>query len=234
MPLGPGLDALGGPAPVAQEELPEPVARAELVLLGRLAGPHEIPQRFVGRVRDPDWGEVAGPVAVGELGGVASVGLHPIPRLGRDEGGGDDVTVHPEFGQLPVEHVAAGARLITHPELLARAELPDQLGDGLGDVGDDPQGADFTARFRHGDGNGLGVDIQAQIAQVRRHWPAPFACSSAWFGSSDRVTYALRSRAGHSIVTSSERTGITGLGSVQRPSTHRRYLAAFRYAPGSR
>jgi hypothetical protein len=59
-----------------------------------------------------------------------------------------------------------------------------------------------------GAGDGVGVDIQAHLAQVVRHWPAPFACSSAWFGSSDRVTYALRSRAGHSTVTSPPAGGV--------------------------
>src|SRR2546426_4132096 len=77
----------------------------------------------------------------------------------------------------------------------------DQLGDGLGAIGDHAQVPDCTARFGHGDGDGVGVDIEAQVAQVSGHRPAPFACSSAWSASSDRVTYVLRSGAGHSIVT---------------------------------
>src|SRR5207302_11038648 len=55
---------------------------------------------------------------------------------------------------------------------------------------DDAEGADLAVRLGHGDGDGLGMDIEAQVAQVAKHRPAPFACSSAWFGSSDRVTYA--------------------------------------------
>src|SRR2546426_5981520 len=43
--------------------------------------PDQIPQRFVGRVGDPDRREVARPVAVGELGGVAPVGDRKSTRL---------------------------------------------------------------------------------------------------------------------------------------------------------
>jgi hypothetical protein len=38
----------------------------------------------------------------------------------------------------------------------------------------------------------VGVDIQAEIAQVAKQRPAPFAGSSAWLGRSERVTYVLR------------------------------------------
>jgi hypothetical protein len=43
--------------------------------------------------------------------------------------------VDPKLGELPVEDVPAGAGFVTHPEVLAGAELADQLGDGLGASG---------------------------------------------------------------------------------------------------
>src|SRR3989441_609817 len=197
--LGPRLHPLGGPDPLAQEQLGEAVAGAELVVLGHLPGPHEVAQGFMGGVGDPDRREIARPVAARELGGVPPVGLHPIARLRRDERGSDDITVDAEPRELPVEDVAAGAGFVTHPEVPTGAELPDQLRDGLRAVGDDPQGADLAARFRHGHGNGFGVDIQPDMAQVRRHRPAPFACSSAWFGSSRprNLRPAIASRSFH-------------------------------------
>src|SRR5439155_16079802 len=110
--------------------------------------------------------------------------------------------------ELPVEDVAAGPGFVAGPQVLPRSELADELGDGLRAIGDDPKEPDFPGRLGDRDGDGLSMDIEAQVAQVRRHRPAPFACSSAWFGSSDRVTYVLRSRAGHSIVTTIERAGV--------------------------
>src|SRR5712664_2794447 len=104
--------------------------------------------------------------------------------------------------ELPVEHIAARPGLVTRARPLARTQLAHQFRDGVGAVGDDAQNPDFPVGFGDGGRDGFGVDIQAQVPQVVGHRPAPFACSSAWFGSSDRVTYALRSRAGHSILTS--------------------------------
>lgn len=77
-----GLAPAGGTNPAPQEELAEPMARAELVLLSRLAGADEIPERLVRRIGDPDWREIARPVAPGQLLGVTAVGLHPVTWLG--------------------------------------------------------------------------------------------------------------------------------------------------------
>ncbi len=179
------------------------MARAELVLLGGLARAHEVAQRFVGGIGDPDRGEIAGAVTAGELLRVAPVRLHPIARLHRDEGGGHDLAVDPKPGELPVEDVATGAGFVTHAEVLAGAELADQLGDGLGAIGKDPEGADLPIWFCHGDGDGLGVDIQTDIAQVGRHRPAPSRVALRGLGELTPRNLRSAMRAGHSIVTSS-------------------------------
>src|SRR6266849_1217132 len=225
MPLGPGLHPFGGAATLAQQELAEAMPRPELVLLRRLAGPYEVPQRFVGRVGDPHGGEIPCPVTAGELLRVAPVGLHPVTRLHRDEGGGDDVTVDAEPGELPVEDVPAGAGFVTHPEVLAGAELADQLGDGLEAIGQDPQGADLPIRFRHGDGDGLGVDIQTDIAQVDRHRPAPSRVALRGLGELTPRNLRSAMRAGHSIVTTHRVRRSAGLRG--RPVSSMPVLAAF-------
>src|SRR5574340_875723 len=52
---GPGpFDGIGRPHAVAAQKLAQPVARAELVLLGTFASPHQIAQGFVGGVRHKD------------------------------------------------------------------------------------------------------------------------------------------------------------------------------------
>ena len=77
---------------------------------------------------------------------IASVGLDPIARLHRNERGRDNHTVMAEFGQLPVQTVAAGTSLVA--ELQAApvgAELPGQLPDMVGAVRNRAPVAHITA-----------------------------------------------------------------------------------------
>ena len=191
--LGPGLRAGGRANTAAQQKLPQTMAGTELVLFGRLTGPDEIAQRFMRRIRYPHRREIAGTVAARKLGGVASVRLHAIAGLGGHEGGRDDVTRNTQAYELPVKHVSAGARLVTHAEPVSLAKLANQLCHRIGPIGNDAKDPDLTVGLRDRGGDGLGVDIQTQVPQVVGHRPAPSHVALRGLGDSDRVTYALRS-----------------------------------------
>src|SRR5690606_15622364 len=51
-------------------------------------------------------------VRASELLGIATVGLDAVSRHLRHERGSDDVAVNAEASELPVQHVASGARLV--------------------------------------------------------------------------------------------------------------------------
>ena len=60
----------GGRAPaVSQQKLPQPMARAQLIFLRRLAGAYHVPQRLVRGVRDPHRRQVARAVAPCQFSG---------------------------------------------------------------------------------------------------------------------------------------------------------------------
>lgn len=120
---------------VAQEELADAVPGAELVLLGDLAGAHQVAQRLGGGVGDPHRREVAGAVAAGELRRVAPVGLQAVAGLRRHEARRDHGAGHAEPDELPVERVARRPRLVADLEAARRAELRHELADCLGAVG---------------------------------------------------------------------------------------------------
>src|SRR5207247_1842807 len=143
----------------------EAVAGAELVLLSGLARADEIPEGLMGGVGNPHRRKITRPVAAGEPGGVPPIGLDAIARFGGHEGGGDDVAVDTKLGQLPVEHVAAGPSLVAGVKPMAGLELPDQLRDGLGAIGEDAEGPNLAVRLRDGGGDRLGLSPAEPILQ---------------------------------------------------------------------
>ena len=163
VPGGPGRHPLGAVLPMPQEELPDAMARAALILLGCLPGADQIAQRLGGRIGDPDGGEVAGAVAAGEPDGVLAVGLHSIARLRGHEAGRDDVAVHAQGGELPVERVAGGTGFVADAERVERAEFAEQLPDGFGAMPNLAQLAHPAIRFRDRDRNRFGMDIEAHV-----------------------------------------------------------------------
>ena len=115
----PRLDPRRRTPPMAQQELAQPVPRPQLILLRRLARPHQIAQRLVLRVRHPHRRQVPAAVAPRQLLGVPPIRLHPIARLHRHQRRRHDLALHPERGQLPVQHVAGRPRLVADPQPLA-------------------------------------------------------------------------------------------------------------------
>ena len=57
-----GLRPFSGSAPLAQQKLPQPVARTQLILLRRLARSHQVAQRLMGRIRHPHRRQVSGAI----------------------------------------------------------------------------------------------------------------------------------------------------------------------------
>src|SRR5262245_4677811 len=88
----------------------------------------EITHRLVRIVGDPDARQLAGPVQLGEHDRVAPIRLHAIARLHRNERRGNYNAVVVKLGELTVEAIAAGPRLIAKAPT-ALAEPFDQLGD---------------------------------------------------------------------------------------------------------
>jgi hypothetical protein len=114
----------------------------------------------VGGVGHPDRGQVAAPEAPGELHRIAPIGLDPVAGLNRHQGRSDHEASDAELCELPVQGVAAGAGFVAGPEGVGRAELADQLPDGLGVMGNHPEGADLAGGLSDRDRDRIRVDIQ--------------------------------------------------------------------------
>ena len=174
----PGRGALGGTPSLTQQELAQPIARAQLIAFGREPRPHQIPQRLMGFVRHPHRRQVPRPIAARQLLGIAPVGLHPVSCLHRHQRRGHHFAVHSQLRELPVQHVTGRARLVAHLQALRLAELADQPSHRLGTVRNRPKTAHLTAYFRHRHRNRLRMDIQPDKSYVL-HRRLPFVCGSA-------------------------------------------------------
>ena len=97
---------------LAQQERAQPMACPKLVLLRSLSRPDEVAERFVFGIWHPHRRQGAGAGAPSELERIPTVGLHAIPGLHEHERRGDDVAVHPEAEQLPVQPGAGWAGLV--------------------------------------------------------------------------------------------------------------------------
>ena len=80
---------------VPQQKLAQPLSRPLLILLGILARPHQIPQRFMRGIGNPHRRQIAGAITARQLLGIAAIGLDPIARLDRHQRGSDHFTATP-------------------------------------------------------------------------------------------------------------------------------------------
>ena len=160
IPLSPPVDAGGGAPAVSQQKLPQPMARAQLIFLRRLAGADHVPQGLMRGVRDPHRCQVARAVAPRQLLGVAPIRLDTVAGLHRYQGGRDDLAPHTEGGQLPVDDIPGRARLVTGAHVLGRSQPLHQRADRFRSVRDHPHGAHRTPRLRHGDRDRIRVHIE--------------------------------------------------------------------------
>jgi hypothetical protein len=77
--FGPSLDSFR-PASMSQEKLPQPVARFQLILLGRFASANQVAERLVIGIRHPDSRQFTGAVAPRRLHSVPGFGWHQARR----------------------------------------------------------------------------------------------------------------------------------------------------------
>jgi hypothetical protein len=182
---------------VPQQTLPEAVPRAQLILLCRPPGTHQVAQRLVRGVWDPHRRQITGPVAPRQLGRIAPVRLDAIAGLHRDQGRRHHVAVHPETRQLPIN------RSRSAPPRNTRAGAPpapasSRPAESTPPVGDHAQRPDVSVWLR--DRDRLRVDIQPDKSYLLHdRLLSPVALHSRV--STSQVTHALRIGAGRSIVT---------------------------------
>lgn len=187
--------------PMAEQEFAQAVSGAQLILFGYFARAHQIPQGLGGGVRDPDRGEITGAIAAGQPHGILAIGLHPIPRLCRNEARSNHVAVDAERGELPVQRIPRGPGFVAHPQTLRAAQLRNQFPYRLRAITDRAQLADRAVRLGNGNGDGLGMDIETDMTHCVWHKrSAPSYCGSGTLGSSDWPTHvtATASRSLHS------------------------------------
>jgi hypothetical protein len=113
---------------VAQQEAQKALLRALQVVHRVGSGPADVAHRLVAGGRNPDRGGVAVAVELGELHGVAPVGLDPLARLALRLGGRDHHALHAEVEEAPRQHKAG------RPGLVADLQVPELGSEFLGDL----------------------------------------------------------------------------------------------------
>ena len=140
---------------MTQQEGADLLALAGAVSDRRLASAHEIAHRFMGLVRCPDLGQLAGPEQAYQLHGVAAVGLHPLAGPARDQGRCDDGAVVSEPLDQTLQPVARRPGLVAEAKPRARPlKLVHETTDGSRIRGDLAEIPDLTiaSAFRHRNG----------------------------------------------------------------------------------
>ena len=147
--LHPALDALPAPAPVFDRTQ----ARA-----------HQIADRLVGLVGHMDKGEFARAVEPRQRQGVAPVGLDPVAALLGYQRGRDQFADNLLPAQMPRQPEPGRPGLVDVAHLRpARGELLVETVHRVRMGRDGAVGQHVTPLRGEGDGDGLGVDIQADI-----------------------------------------------------------------------
>ena len=81
--------------------------------VARAAQPDQIAHGFMIGVRHPDGRQLSSPMKTGQHGGVATICLHPITRLHRNQRRRHYVAPMAEACELPINAIAARSGLIT-------------------------------------------------------------------------------------------------------------------------
>lgn len=134
---------------MAQQKLDQAMAGARLVALGRFAGAHEIPQGFMGRIRDAGARQVTGATTSRQPFGVAAIRLYPGRRPWWESRRRDYVTPHPAPSMANRGHSPLGP---PHSTLPARRPVPACAPPAGGPPPGDLESlrAHARARRRHG------------------------------------------------------------------------------------
>jgi hypothetical protein len=81
------------------------------------ACPRQVAYRLMSRIGNPHRRQLARPVQPRQAGRIPPIGLDPVARPLRDQGGGDDNAVVPGRRQLALNSVTARPSLIAEPQL---------------------------------------------------------------------------------------------------------------------
>lgn len=92
----------------------------------RRPGPDQIAHRLVRRIRHPDRRQLSGAMQFRRHHRAATVGLHPVTRLHRDQGRCHHDAVVSHLDGLAMETIAAGRRIITEVQPLH--QFADMIG----------------------------------------------------------------------------------------------------------
>ncbi len=177
MALGP-VPALAVDPAVAGQELHEPVAPAEEILLHVFPAAEEIPHRLRGLVGHVDRGQLPRPEEADQLRRIPAVRLDPVPRLAGRQGGSDDLAGDAQGRELPVQVVPRGTRLVAghhRPLALEALEEPPEMARLVGDLAQLGLRR-FGPQDPHHD-RVLAV-IEGHVRGILLHDRPPFACGS--------------------------------------------------------
>src|SRR5215467_4097162 len=152
---------------VPQQKFVQAMPGTHLILPGILARSHQIPQRFVRRIGNPYWREVAGAITARQFHRVAAICLYPITGLHRDQRRCDHLTGDSQRRQLPIQNIAGGTGFVAHLKVLGRPQPRYQLANDFHTVGDHAERANFTALFGNRNCDGVRVDIQTNKSYLR-------------------------------------------------------------------
>jgi hypothetical protein len=157
---------------VAQKEGFELVTPAAQVMHRIGAGAAKIADRLVTLIRHMHGGEFAGTVKPCEHACIAPVGLDFVTRTLRRERWCDDIAGDSLLLEMARQHEAARTRLVADTQFFSRmAQLVQQLVDTVQAAGDHSMVPDLSVApgLGDGDGNALGMDIEAQIQYFFAH-----------------------------------------------------------------
>ncbi|AMM84041.1 hypothetical protein AZF01_06435 [Martelella sp. AD-3] len=102
------------------------------ILHRRRAGPHQVADRFMSFIGNPDCGELIGAMQACQQDGISAVCLNPVSRARRCQRWRNDDAILTEICQLPVKDIAAGTGLVAEAEYgFMLPELGDQTSNGF-------------------------------------------------------------------------------------------------------
>jgi hypothetical protein len=161
---------------MAQQESRELLTGLAQVANSRQTSAHEIADRLMSLIGNPDGGQFTGPMQLGQIDRVPPIRLDPISRFARDQRRSHDDAAMPGEGQLPLNPIAARSGLITEPKLAPAArQLRRQSLQSRRRVRDLAILAHVLAPARLGkrDRNGVLVNVKANICDSSGQGPSP-------------------------------------------------------------
>ena len=177
VPLGP-VPAVAVEAAMAGQELPEPVAPAEELLLDILPAPEEIAPGLARLVRDGDRREIARSEEPHQLADIAAVGLDPIAGFPGCERGGHHLAQHAKGRALAVQLIAGRAGLVADPDVAFAPQALEVAPEVARLIGNRVDLRLLTAGPENANPAGAFAIVNGHKDAILFHDRPPFACGS--------------------------------------------------------